>query len=279
MTCAARFADITGIDRRGVAKNGQDYLNLKKGIIPNDTLEKIKALYQSEKENAEPTIRTKQLFGEFEHKEHGIPTGEYSKRYDYSRYLYLLTADFSISDRCCGVMKKQPAHKYMRETGRKPITAQTASESYLRTTQWLKNGCNGFNLKSPVSNPMSFWLEQDILTYIVENDIEICSVYGDIVIDYGAMGQVEGQISLSEYGVFDKERPTLKCTGCQRTGCCLCAFGAHLEKPEESRFVRLKQTHPGMYKLLDVVKNNGVTYREAIEWVNENSNGKVNIKL
>ena len=46
------------------------------------------------------------------------------------------------------------------------MTAQMASESRLRTSQWLKNGCNGFNMKSPISNPMSFWTEQDVLLYI-----------------------------------------------------------------------------------------------------------------
>ena len=58
----------------------------------------------------------------------------------------------------------------------------------------------------------------------------------------------------------------------------LCGFGCHLEK-SPNRFEMLKETHPGMYGMLDRVKNNGVTMREAIEWVNENSNGKVNIKL
>ena len=193
--------------------------------------------------------------------------------FSQEKYKYFLNAPFEISNKCCNVMKKKPAHKYEKETGRKPITAQMASESRLRSQKWMQNGCNSFDGNNPISNPMSFWVEQDILTYIYEEKLPICSVYGDVVIDYAADGQVDGQISLSEYGVFDKERPTLKCTGCQRTGCMLCGFGCHLEKPEESRFVRLKETHPGMYNLLDVVKNNGVTYREAIEWVNEN-NGK-----
>ena len=61
-------------------------------------------------------------------------------------------------------------------------------------------------------------------------------------------------------------------TGCSRTGCVLCGFGCHLEKPGEGRFERLKETHPGMYKLLDVIENNGVTYREAIDWINEHGN-------
>ncbi len=207
-----------------------------------------------------------------------IPNGDRSS-FSQEKYKFLLEAPFEISNKCCNVMKKEPAHRYEKETGRKPITAQMASESRLRTQKWIQSGCNAFNATHPISNPMSFWMEQDVLTYIYEHKLEICSVYGDIVTDYAAMGQVENQMSLSDFGGFDKERPILKCTGCSRTGCCLCCFGAHLEKPGEERLLRLKETHPGMYNLLDVVKNNGVTYREAIEWVNENSNGKVNIKL
>lgn len=81
-------------------------------------------------------------------------------------------------------------------------------------------------------------------------------------------------MSFADFGIFDKERPLLKTTGCQRTGCALCAFGCHLEK--ESRFLRLKETHPKFHNLLYVLKNNGVTYAEAIDWVNEH--GNMNIK-
>ena len=248
---------------------------MKKGIIPDE----YSYLYDVGKILGDSPIRAQMLFGEFKHKEKGVLTDEVSNMYDRQKYRFLLAAPFEISEKCCNVMKKEPAHRYTKETGRVPITGQTASESKLRTAKWLQYGCNGFELTYPTSNPMAFWLEQDILTYIYEYGVEICSVYGDVVEDYKAAGQVDGQLSLSEYGVFDKERPTLKCTGCQRTGCSICAYGSHREKQGEERFLRLKQTHPGMYNLLDVIKNNGVTYREAIEWVNENSNGKVNIKL
>ena len=40
----------------------------------------------------------------------------------------------------------------------------------------------------------------------------------------------------------------------------------------EGRFERLKQTHPGLYGLLDVIENNGVTYKQAIDWINEHGN-------
>jgi hypothetical protein len=52
----------------------------------------------------------------------------------------------------------------------------------------------------------------------------------------------------------------------------LCGFGCHLEKEGEGRFELLKETHPGMYKLLDKIENNGVTFKEAIEWTNEHGN-------
>ena len=54
----------------------------------------------------------------------------------------------------------------------------------------------------------------------------------------------------------------------------MCGFGCHLEK--KSRFLRLKETHPKFHNLLYVLKNNGVTYAEAIDWVNEH--GNMNIK-
>ena len=83
---------------------------------------------------------------------------------------------------------------------------------------------------------------------------------------------MEGQLDFEDLGIFDLGIPVLKTTGCDRTGCVLCGFGCHLEKPGQGRFERLKETHPGMYKLLDIAKNNGVTMREAIDWTNEHGN-------
>lgn len=39
----------------------------------------------------------------------------------------------------------------------------------------------------------------------------------------------------------------MQCTGCARTGCIFCAFGAHLERGE-TRFQRLARTHPKLYE-------------------------------
>lgn len=210
-------------------------------------------------------VRVKQLFG--------VKCEQFSSMYDRSKYLFMLNAPFEVSNQCCKVMKKQPMHQYHKDTGRVPFTAQMASESKLRSSQWIKNGCNGFDLKIPTSNPMAFWTEQDVLLYIKENNLPICSVYGDVVTD----DEETGQTTLADFmdmEEFELGRPILHTTGCDRTGCVLCGFGCHLEK--ESRFERLKKTHPKFHNLLYVLKNNGITYAEAIDWVNEH--GHFNIK-
>ena len=197
-----------------------------------------------------------------------IPDKDRSQ-FSLEAYKFMLDAPFEISNKCCNVMKKEPAHRYAKETGRMPITAQMASESRLRTQVWLRNGCNAFEVTNPISNPMSFWTEQDVLRYIKDKGLKICSVYGDVVTDDEEMGQMQ----LADYEgmeLFEIGQQCLHCTGCDRTGCVLCGFGAHIQGDE--RFIRLRETHPKMYALLDVVQNNGYTMRQAIDWIVEHSN-------
>ena len=228
-------------------------------------------------ENGLP-VRLLQLYGKMPHKEKGVLTNEYSKRYDKSRYLFMLDAPFEISSSCCNVMKKEPMHRFHKETGKYPMTAQMASESRLRTSQWLMNGCNGFEMKSPISNPMSFWTEQDVLLYIKQNNLPICSVYGEIVEDLEGTDAVEGQMTMSDIvgwegqEMFDAERPPLKTTGCNRTGCMFCGYGCHLEKGE-GRFERMKKTHPKQYDyIMRPKEEGGLNYKEVIDWINEHGN-------
>lgn len=196
-------------------------------------------------------------------------------RFAMEKYKFLLDAPFDISNKCCNVMKKDPCHRYEKETGRKAIIGTMAEESQLRTQKWIQNGCNGFQMAHPVSTPLSFWRENDILQYIVENNLSICSIYGDIVEDFGE--QIDGQMDLSDFGLCEKTKK-YKTTGCKRSGCSACGFGCHINtKGEKGRFEQLRETHPGLYNLLDVCKNNGMTFREAILWVNEH--GNLNIKL
>lgn len=108
-----------------------------------------------------------------------LPTDQKNKSaFDCSKYKYLLDADFLISNRCCYNMKKAPAHHYGTQTKRKPMVGTMADESLQRKQAWMRTGCNAFNTTKK-SAPLSFWTEQDILQYIKENNIEICSVYGD----------------------------------------------------------------------------------------------------
>lgn len=91
--------------------------------------------------------------------------GDKSK-YNIPQYKFLLDAPFRISHKCCDYMKKKPAKQYEKETGRLHIVATMAEESNLRLQKWLKHGCNAFDLKRPMSAPMSFWSENDVLEYL-----------------------------------------------------------------------------------------------------------------
>lgn len=274
------IADLLGIDRRGEAKESPEYLSLKMGIIPSET------------------SRYQQVVGTYKNK-----YGSVSK-YCMPRYKFFLEAPFNLSASCCRIMKKSPVHSYGRKTHKKPVTAQMASESRLRTAQWLRNGCNGFEMTSPISNPMSFWTEQDVLLYIELNkdrmcrdrinchekvmwygsrivsretgatieSIEyyrpICSVYGDIVTEPS-----DCDYEFTERSeIFDKDRPLLKTTGCSRTGCMFCGYGCHLEK-SPTRFEQMKETHPKQYAyIMKPVEEGGLGYKDVIDWINQHGN-------
>lgn len=229
-------------------------------LISKEISESVHEAKSSLEKGKTDTYRIRQLFGQT------------NGRFDKSKWAFMIDAPFSVSHLCCNNLKKNPVKAYEKKTGRKGILGTMAEESVQRQSQWIQHGCNGFDMKRPISNPLSFWTEQDVLQYIKTRNLPICSVYGDVVVDYESMGHLKGQSFLFDTGI-----EPLKTTGCKRTGCMLCGFGCHLEKEGEGRFERLKQTHPKMYGLLDVVKNNGVTFREAIEWTNEH--GNLNIKL
>lgn len=194
----------------------------------------------TEYKNATPTsLQNTMAYKEF----NGIRGKEKGKSfYNKKKYKPILDLDCNLSHKCCVVTKEKPALEYSRMTGRKKITAQMASESLTRKSAWYKNGCNGFDMTEPTSNPMSFWTEQDVLLYIKRFNIPIASVYGDIVF------VVEpDQMRIDDYGIYCDVPEKLTTTGCDRTGCIFCAFGCHLEKGE-SRFERLKRTHPRQYE-------------------------------
>ena len=197
---------------------------------------------------------------------YGIDCGK--NMFNFAHYKYIVLAPFRISNRCCDIMKKNPVKHYEHETGRKPMLGTMASESKLRTQKWIANGCNAFNVARPYSTPLAFWTEQDVLLYIKENNLPLCSAYGEIVKEE----EVDGQLDFNELGLFDVGQQTLRTTGCARTGCMFCGFGCHL--PEEpGRFELMKQTHPKQYEwIMKPWDEGGLGYKDVIDWLNENGN-------
>ena len=175
--------------------------------------------------------------------EHNI---KYGNRYSMAKWKPLRDSDIPISHKCCDIMKKKPAKKYEKETGRKPIVATMACESQNRRTAWLRHGCNAFESKRPISQPMSFWTEQDVLEYLKKYNVPYAPVYGEIVQD---------------------EDGKLHTTGCDRTGCVFCGFGCHLEK-EPNRFQRLKVTHPKLWDYcMKPWSEGGLGMRNVLEYI------------
>ena len=175
----------------------------------------------------------------------------------YGKWHYLTKAPFRISDKCCATMKEKPLNSCKKS----PIIGTLAAESKRREFAWIQTGCNSFREKGS-SKPISFWTNNDILTYIHRYRLPIASVYGDVVPD--------------DVGC------QFRTTGCDRTGCMFCLFGAHLEKGE-GRLELMKHTHTKRYEYVMgggefdshgmwVPNNKGLGFKFVIDWLNENGN-------
>lgn len=127
------------------------------------------------------------------------------------KWRYLIDAPFKVSEQCCDIMKKLPVAKFKKETGLNQIIGTMASDSMMRTQSYLRVGCNAFDKGS--SQPMGFWLEQDVWEYIKTRNLPYSPIYD---------------------------------TGVKSTGCMFCMFGCHLEKGK-NRFQLMKETHPKQY--------------------------------
>jgi 3'-phosphoadenosine 5'-phosphosulfate sulfotransferase (PAPS reductase)/FAD synthetase len=140
----------------------------------------------------------------------------------------LLQADFKIGNGCCNVMKKSPIKSYENKNNMHGFIGTMTDESRQRQQAWLKHGCNAFESKRPISTPISFWSEQDVLRYIKDNDIKIASIYGDII---------------------ENDKELLQTTKCDRSGCVFCLYGIQYEEGE-NRIERLNKTHNQIYNYL-----------------------------
>ncbi len=181
--------------------------------------------------------------------------------FNIPHYKFLLDAPFRISHKCCDVMKKKPAKKYEKETGRLPILATMAEESRLRLQKWLLHGCNAFDMKRPQSTPMAFWTENDVLEYIFKYKIDYAECYGDIVPQVDE-SQIEGQMNL--YDITHNYEGCRFCTtGCKRTGCIFCLFGI---RQTPNKILQLEKQDK---KLADYVLNGG-KYDSTGMWIPTN---------
>jgi len=177
--------------------------------------------------------RDTRLFGSIQNGKR-TSTGKLSQKYHY-----LIDAPFKISDNCCNSLKKAPTKDFHKKSGLKPFIGTMAEDSRLRSQSYSKFGCNGFNMKGSIqSRPLMFWKESDVWDYIKTNQLSYSKIYD---------------------------------MGYKRTGCVFCGFGITQEK--ESRFLRLKQTHPSLYKYC--MENLGM--KRVFDFIN--TSPKINIEF
>ncbi len=138
----------------------------------------------------------------------GIRQMSMDTRYGGKRYEYLVDAPFKVSRDCCDIMKKRPAKRYHKETGRCPFIGIRADESLLRKEVFGEKGENQFDTAIPKSSPLMIWTDEDVWNYIKRYDLPYASVYD---------------------------------MGYERTGCIFCMFGITQDR---GRFLKLKATHP-----------------------------------
>ena len=123
---------------------------------------------------------------------------------------FAVNAPFKISHICCDKLKKDPAKRFEKKTGMKPMLGNMMGESQLRRQHG--HICNLYDVKRPVSKPLLQWEESDIWAYIKENDLPYCEAYDQ---------------------------------GWERTGCVFCMYGIHKDDP--NRFQMIKTSHPNLY--------------------------------
>lgn len=189
-------------------------------VVSKETAQKIYEIRNTKSEQ----LRNKRLYGD------NASNGKLP-----DKWKYLIDAPFKIGHQCCHWLKKEPLKRYEKETGHKTIVGTLASESGLRTTNYIRYGCNAYNSPRPMSTPIAFWKDDDIYAYISEMDIQISDIY-------------------------DKE---------QSTGCMFCMFGIQFKDYRGARrFDRMRTSHPKQYKYC--MEKLGL--KEVIEYVQSGGN-------
>lgn len=157
-------------------------------------------------------------------------------------YKFLINEDFNITAKCCDKLKKEPFRRYEKETGRKAISGIMASESNHRKDVILSNGI----INNKTCNPIAFWNDQDIWDYAKINNIRFSENYYDRVIN--------GTLVFAD----------------KRSGCEYCLMGFKFDESNlfsQNRLEKAKIINPKKFIRIMSIKNNGVSFKDAIRKV------------
>lgn len=164
--------------------------------------------------------------------ESGIKQMDSDAKFGYRKFKWMVDAPFKVSERCCDIMKKEPAKRYNKETGRCPIIGTRIEESRIREQTFLTQGETHTSHGIPICTPLSIWTEKDILDYIEVNNIRLSDLY---------------------YMGYD------------RSGCMFCMFGIMQDR---NRFLKLKATHPTIWaNCMREREQGGLGLREVLEFM------------
>jgi len=154
------------------------------------------------------------------------------------KWQFLADEEFDVTHKCCQILKKDPIEKWAKENNLKPIIALMADEGKLRK-QLSLYGSDDDKKSYPFLK--TGWSEKDIWEYAKLHNIRFAECYYD--------REMNGHFIKAEL----------------RTGCVFCGFGIHLEK--ENRLDKQKLKTPKRYEKMMNLKNNGITFREALSKV------------
>lgn len=137
--------------------------------------------------------------------------GDYGERsfFNFSKYQYALLAPFKISAKCDRYLKIEPANRLKKEGYEYTFTGTTAEESRMRRNNLIKLGF----ITKDQCRPIGHWTEQDVLEYILRENIALPECYGEIVRD-----EKTGKLSTTKF---------------TRTGCICCPVGAQYNQPND----------------------------------------------
>ncbi|MBU3173319.1 phosphoadenosine phosphosulfate reductase domain-containing protein [Clostridium estertheticum] len=185
------------------------------------------------------------------------------------KWLKLIDSPYKVSEQCCYYMKEKPLLDYAKDNDIHYFIGTKAEDSETRQSSYLGTGCNSFS-ENGNSNPLGFWTHQDVLRYIVENNLPVSKIYGDIV-EVGTK-RIATKLKVRLLAKYDRPIKLIT-TKASRSGCFICGFGVHLEK-QPNRFQRMEIDDP---KLWDFAINK-LGYGKVLDFINVPYMSNIDIK-